>query len=115
MHILIIIIFLALVAAFVVRAWTAQNRLGAHDRWALITGFVTAVTAFAIVTLPLEVLVVPETVWFVGVGLLAGGVIGAVLRWPDLSWYVGTKPRWRAIRVIATICVGVLLIGVAVV
>ncbi len=115
MTILVSIIFLVLIAAFVVRVWSGPGRLAARDRWALITGFVTAVTAFAIVTLPLDVLVVPMAIWLIGVGLLAGGVIGAVLRWPELSWYAGTNPRWRAISVIAMFCSCALLIGVAVV
>ncbi len=115
MTILVIIIFLALIAAFVVRVWSGQGRLAARDRWALLTGFVTAATAFAIVSLPLDVLVIPEIAWLIGVGLLAGGVAGAVLRWPDLSWYAGTNPLARAVGVIATLCFGALLIGVAVV
>jgi hypothetical protein len=93
----------------------AQSRLVARDRWSLLTGFVTAVTAFAIVSLPLEEVVVPGTIWFVGVGLLAGGVVGAVLRWPDLTWYAGTKPRRRAIGVVSTLCICALIISVAVI
>ncbi len=115
MTILVSIIFLVLIAAFVVRVWSGPGRLAARDRWALLTGFVTAVTAFAIVSLPLDVLVVPMAIWLIGVGLLAGGVIGAVLRWPELPWYGGTKPIRRAISVIATLCMGALLIGVAVI
>ncbi len=109
-----IVIFLALVAAFAVRACTGRGRLAARDRWALITGFVTALTACAIVTLPLRELIVPAVVWFVGVGLLTGGVFGTALRWPDLPWYAGAYPLWRAIRVVATLGIGLLLIGVAV-
>ena len=115
MTILVIIIFLALIAAFVVRVWSGQGRLAARDRWALLTGFVTAATAFAIVTLPLDVLVIPETAWLIGVGLLAGGVAGAALRWPDLTWYAGTKPRRRAISVVSTLCICALIISVAVI
>ncbi len=114
-----ITIFLILVGTFVVRACAprvhAQSRLVARDRWGLITGFVIAVTAFAIVSLPLEAVVVPATIWFVGVGLLASGVAGAVLRWPDLTWYAGTQPLRRAIGVVSTLCVCALIIGVAVV
>ena len=115
MTILVIIIFLALIAAFVVRVWIGQSRLATRDRWALLTGFVRAVTAFAIGTLPLDVLVIPETAWLIGVGLLAGGVAGAVLRWPDLPWYAGMNPRRRAISVIATLCICALLIGVSII
>jgi len=119
MTLLTILIFLILVGAFLIRAgvpWaTTQRRWVAHDRWGLITGFVTAVTAFAIVSLPLDEVVIPEAIWLVGVGLLAGGVFGAVLRWPDLSWYVGPKPFRRAIQVTATLGMGALLIGVAVI
>ena len=119
MTFLVIPIFLTIIGAFVMRAcaaWVnAQSRLVARDRWSLLTGFVTAITAFAIVSLPLEEVVVPGAIWFVGVGLLAGGVVGAVLRWLDLTWYGGTKPRRRAIGVVSTLCVCALIIGVAVV
>ena len=118
-----ITIFLIVVGTFVVRSCARvpfghaklQGWLVARDRWALLTGFVTAVTAFAIVSLPLEEVIVPGTIWFVGVGLLAGGVVGAVLRWPDLTWYAGTKPRRRAISVVSTLCICALIISVAVI
>ena len=119
MTILVITVFLTVVGAFVLRAgapWlNAQSRVVARDRWSLLTGFVTAITAFAMVSLPLEEVVVPGTIWFIGVGLLAGGVVGAVLRWPDLTWYAGTKPRRRAIGVVSTLCICALIIGVAVI
>lgn len=119
MTILVITVFLTIVGTFVVRAcasWlNAQSRLVARDRWSLLTGFVTAITAFAIVSLPLEEVVVPGTIWFSGVGLLAAGVVSAVLRWPDLTWYAGTKPRRRTISVVSTLCVCALIIGVAVI
>ena len=119
MTLLVITMFLTLVGAFVLQACAplekVQGWLVAGDRWALLTGFVTAVTAFAIVSLPLAEVVVPGVIWFVGIGLLAIGVFGAVLRWPDLTWYAGTKPRGRAIGVVSTLCVCALIIGVAVV
>jgi uncharacterized membrane protein YecN with MAPEG domain len=74
---------------------------------------VTAIAAFAIVSLPQEEVVVSGTVWFVGVGLLAGGVVSAVLRWPDLTWFASTTSGRRAIGVVSTLCV--LIISVAVV
>ena len=118
-----IAIFLILVGAFVVRVGVrvpsghtnVPNWLVARDRWGLLTGFVIAVTAFAIVSLPLEQVVIPQGIWFVGIGLLAGGVFGAVLRWPDLAWYAGTKPLRRMIGVIPTLCICLLIIGVAVI
>ena len=119
MTILPISIFLMMVAYFVIRAcisWVSnQSALAARDRWELITGFVIAVTAFAIVSLPLAEVVVPGVIWFVGIGLLASGVGGAALRWPDLAWYAGTKPFWRATGVIAALCICGLIIGVAIV
>jgi len=106
-------IFLALVAAFVIRAWKACGKLSARDRWALITGFVTAIAAFAIASLLIDWVVVPMAIWLVAVGLLVGGVVGAVLRWPDLSWFEGTKPIGRAIGVIATLLICAPIIAVA--
>lgn len=117
MTILIMVMFLTVVGTFATRACTtlttARGWLAARDRWALITGFVTAVTAFAVVSMPLKEVVVPGTVWVAGVGLLFGGVLGAVLRWPDLTWYAGKHPLWRAIGVSTTLCSCGLLIGVA--
>jgi len=113
MDLLVIAIFLALVAAFVVRAWKARGKLSARDRWALITSFVTAVTGFALASLLVNWVVVPAAIWLVAVGLLTGGVVGAVLRWPELAWFAGTKPIGRTIAVIANLFICALIIGVA--
>ncbi len=111
-------IFLMMVASFVIRAcipWVFnQSGRAARDRWGLITGFGIAITAFAIVSLPLDQVVIPQGIWFVGIGLLAGGVFGAALRWPDLAWYAGKNPLQRMIGVIATLCICLFIIGVAV-
>ncbi len=109
----VLTLFLALVVAFVVRAWKARGKLSARDRWALITSFVTAVTGFAIASLLVNWVVVPVAIWLVAVGLLAGGVVGAVLRWPELAWFAGTKPIGRTIAVIANLFICALIIGVA--
>ena len=113
MDILVIAIFFALVTAFVIRAWKTRGKLSARDRWALITGFAMALTGFAIASLLINWVVVPTAIWLVAVGLLAGGVAGAVLRWPELTWYVGTKPIGRAIAVSAGLFICALIIGVA--
>jgi len=106
-------VFLALVVAFVIRAWKAGGKLAARDRWALITGFVAAVTGFAIASLLIIWVVVPVAIWLVAVGLLAGGVVGAVLRWPGLAWFAGTKPVGRAVAIIASLLICALIIGAA--
>jgi len=111
----VLALFLALVGAFVVRAWKARGKLAARDRWALITGFVAAVTGFAIASLLIDWVVVPVAIWLVAVGLLAGGVVGAVLRWPELPWFAGTKPIRRTISVVASLFICALIIGVAVI
>jgi hypothetical protein len=46
--------------------------------------------------------------------LLAGGVAGAALRWPELAWSSGTRPTWRAIGVGATLVGCALIVGVAI-
>lgn len=117
MTILVILLFLSTVSTFMIRACIptalAPSRLVAQDRWGLITGFALAVTAFAIVSLPLEALVVPDEIWLVGVALLAVGVFGAMLRWPDLTWYRGRHPRSRAIGVTVTVCFCALVLTLA--
>jgi len=109
----VLALFLALVGVFVLRAWTARGTLAARDRWALITGFVAAVTGFAIASLLINWVVVPVAIWLVAVGLLAGGVGGAVLRWPGLAWFAGTKPIGRTIAVVASLFICALIIGMA--
>ncbi len=109
-----IAIFLGLVVAFVIRAWKGRGKLAARDRWALITGFVAAVTGFAIASLLIDWVVVPVAVWLAAVGLLAGGVAGAVLRWPRLPWFAGTKPIGRAVAVTASLVICALVIGAAI-
>jgi hypothetical protein len=56
---------------------------------------------------------VPTLIWLVAVALLAGGVAGAVLRWPELAWSSGTHPIRRAIGLGATLVGCILIITVA--
>jgi hypothetical protein len=103
MDILAVALFIALVARFLVGAWKAQGRLSAHDRWALVTSFAVAATTFVIAPLLINWVVVPTAIWLIAVALLAGGVVGLVLRWPELIWFTGTRPIWRAMGVGATL------------
>src|SRR5919202_3069587 len=107
-------LFFALVALFVVRAWKPRGRLSGRDRWALITSFAVALTTFVIAPLLINWVLVPTVIWLIAVALLAGGVVGAVLRWPELTWFSGTHPIRRAIGVGATLVSCALIIGVAV-
>ena len=87
-------LFFGLVARFVIRAWKGHGRLSGRDRWALITSFAVASTTFVIAPLLINWVIVPTAIWLIAVALLAGGVVGAVLRWPELAWFTGTHPRW---------------------
>ena len=115
MDILTVVLFLALVARFVIRAWKAHGMLSGHDRWALITSFAVATTTFVIAPLLINWVIVPTLIWFTAVALLAGGVVGAVLRWPELAWFTGTHLVRRVIRVGATLVSCALIIGVAII
>ena len=115
MDILALALFFALVATFVIRAWKAQGWLSGRDRWALITNFAMASTTFVIAPLLINWVMVPAASWFAAVALLAGGVVGAVLRWPELGWFTGTHPIRRAIRVGLTLLSCTLIVGVAVI
>ena len=97
------LVFLALVAAFTIRSWKTQGRLAARDRWALVTNFALALAAFALAAMLIDWTVAPAALWLVAVALLAGGVLGAALRWAGLVWYAGMRPRWRAAGIIATL------------
>ena len=66
----VLAIFLALVVDFAIRAWRGRGKLSVTDRWALISGFVTAVTTFALANLLINWVVVPTALWLVAVGLL---------------------------------------------
>jgi hypothetical protein len=115
MDILAVALFYALVARFMIRAWKAQGRLSGRDRWALIASFVVAATTFVIAPLLINWVLVPTAIWLIAVGLLAGGVAGAALRWPELAWFSGTHPIRRAIGVGATLVSCALIVGVAVI
>jgi hypothetical protein len=108
-------LFFGFVALFVIRSWKAHGRLSGRDRWSLITSFAVAVTMFVIAPLLINWVMVPTLIWLIAVALLAGGVVGAVLRWPELAWSSGRRPTWRAIHVGATLVGCVLIIGVAVI
>ena len=113
MDILALTLFFTLVARFVIRAWKAQGRLSGSDRWSLITSFAVAATTFVAAPLLINWVVVPTAIWLVAVALLAGGVAGVVLRWPELAWFSGTRPTRRAIRIGATLVSCTLIITVA--
>ena len=113
MDVLALVLFVGLVAMFVVRAWKAHGRLSARDRWTLVTNFAVAITSFAVAPLLINWVMVPTAIWLVAVVSLAGGVVGAVLRWPGLAWFTGTHPRRRAISVGATLVSCALILGVA--
>ena len=115
MDILAVGLFLGLVARFVIRAWKADGRLSGRDRWAVITSFAVALTTFVIAQLLISWVLVPRAIWLIAVALLAGGVVGAVLRWPELAWFAGRRPIRRAIGIGATLVSCALIIGVAVI
>ena len=113
MGILTVALFVGLVARFVMRAWKAHGRLAGRDRWALITNFAVALTMFVVAPLVINWVLAPTALWLIAVALLTGGVVGAVLRWPELAWLSGTHPIRRAIGVGATLVSCALIIGVA--
>ena len=115
MDILALALFFALGARFVIRAWKAQGFLSGRDRWSLITSFAVASTTFIVAPLLINWVMVPTAIWPVAVTLLSVGVAGAVLRWPELAWFSGARPTWRAIRIGATLVSCALVIGVAVI
>jgi hypothetical protein len=114
MDIIAVALFFAVVARFVIHAWKAHGWLSGRDRWALITSFAVAATTFVIAPLLIDWVIVPTLIWFTAVALLAGGVVGAVLRWPELAWSSGRHAIRRAIRVGATLVSCALIVGMAV-
>ncbi len=114
MDILAVGLFFGMVALFVLRTWTAHGRLAARDRWAVLTSFAVASTTFVLARLLINWVTVPTAIWLLAVALLSGGVVGAVLRWPELAWVTATHPVRRALGIGATLVSCLLLIGVAV-
>jgi hypothetical protein len=113
MDIVAVALFFTLVARFVIRAWKAQGRLSGRDRWSLITSFAVAATTFVVAPLLINWVMVPTLIWLVAVALLAGGVAGTALRWPELAWFSGTHSIRRAIGLGATLVSCALIITVA--
>ncbi len=107
-------LFFGCVSLFVIRAWKAHGRLSGRDRWALITSFAVALTTFAAARLVINWVLAPTALWLIAVALLSGGVVGAVLRWPELAWFTGRRPIRRAIGICATLMSCMLIVGVAV-
>jgi hypothetical protein len=114
MDIVAVGLFFGLVGLFVVRAWTAHGHLAARDRWAVLTSGAMASTTFVLAPLLINWVRVPTVLWLLAVAVLAGGVVGAVLRWPELAWFAGPHPLRRAIGIGATLVSCALLVGVAV-
>lgn len=115
MDIVAVALFFALVARFAIRAWKVEGRLSGRDRWSLITSCIVASTTFVIAPLLINWVMVPTLMWLIAVGLLAGGVVGVALRWPELAWSSGTHPIRRAIGNGATLVSCALIIGMAVI
>lgn len=108
-------IFLALVAQLTVGAWRGQGASASHDRWKLITSLVSAVAICAFATLLINWTSVPIIVWFAGIALLASGVAGTALRWPDLPWFADGDARPRRVAGIAAdLLVSAIMIGVVI-
>ncbi len=114
MDTLALVLLFTLVALFVVGAWKARGRLSGRDRWGLITNFVAAVTTFASARLLVNWVSTPPALWLIAVAALTAGVVGAVRRWPALTWYDGRHPIWRAMGTGATLVTCALIIGLAV-
>ena len=114
MDIVAVGLFLGFVGLFVMRAWKADGRLSGRDRWALITSFAVALTTFVIASLVINWVLMPTVIWLIAVALLAGGVVGAVLRWPELAWFTGRRPIRRAVSIGATLVSCMLITGVAI-
>lgn len=106
-----VILFITLVVRFVIGAWRAGGRLSAPDRWSLITSCAVAITTFVVAPLLINWVIVPAAIWFVAVALFATGVVGAVLRWPELVWTIGTHPFRQAIVAGVTLVSCTLIIG----
>ena len=106
-------LFFGLVARFVIRAWKGHGRLSGRDRWAVITSCAVAITMFVVAPRVINWVLVPTALWLIAVALLSGGVVGAVLRWPELAWLSSTHPIRRAMGVGATLVSCMLIIGLA--
>jgi hypothetical protein len=112
--VVVVVIFFWLVASFTIRAWNTSGKFSSHDRWALITSFFTAVSAFALATLLINWLLIPGALWLVALTLLAVGVVGAVMRWPTLPWFAeGANTRMHYFNVAVDLLISLLLIVVA--
>lgn len=106
--------FLMLVSTFTLGSWGFPQRVSARDRWGLVSGFVTAITGFAVASLLINWVTVPAAVWPAGVVLLAIGGVGATLRWPQVPWFAGTRPVVRAVVVASYWSICAVVIGVAI-
>jgi hypothetical protein len=115
MDVIALALFFGLVTLFAVRSWKPEGRFSGRDRLALVTSFAAAGAAFVAARLLVNWVVVPTAVWLAAVALLAGGVVGAARRWPELAWSAATRPGGRAVGVGTMLLCCALIVGAAVV
>ena len=114
MDVLALVLFFGPVALFALRAWKPNGRFSARDRSGLVASVAVAAAAFAAAPLLINWVRVPAAVWLVAVALLAGGVAGAALRWPELPWLPGTRRVRGAVGAGATLAISGVIAMVAV-
>ena len=115
MDILAVVLLFGFVAQFMIRSWKAQGRLSARYRWTSIGSLAIASTTLALAPLLINWVVVPTAVWLGAVALLSGGVVGMVLRWPDLAWFTSRHPVRHALGIGITLLCCLLLTGLVVI
>jgi hypothetical protein len=102
-------------ASFVLSAWSEKEARRARSRVDLLTAALNSAVVLVLLHQLLPWSSVPVALWLVPVLLVAGGVAGAVLRWPGLPWLRPDRARWRvvssaAVEVVVAIAVVVVLV-----
>ncbi len=75
-----------------VSTWRAK---GTNDRASLLSHSTMLIALVAFARVHMWWSAIPVALWFVTVLCAAIGVLGAVLRWPDLPWLGETKRKRR--------------------
>jgi hypothetical protein len=109
------VIALVYTGGFALSAWTDKEARRARSRVDLLVAALNSVVALVLLHQLLPWSSVPVVLWLLPVLLVAGGVVGAVLRWPGLPWLRAGRARWRivggaALEVLAAVVVVVVLV-----
>jgi hypothetical protein len=100
---------------FLLSAWAGPKVFRTRSRVDQLTAALNSFVALVLLHQLMPWSLIPPALWLLPVLFVAGGVVGAVLQWPDLPWLRPDRVRWRiAVGVVSEVVVAVALVALLV-